>query len=584
MDNKRPLLALALMCAAGLTQAGEKEELLKLRNTTTNLIKQLVKQGVITDKTAQDMIKQAEADADQQVAEAKAATAKQPAASKEVVPADEVRVAYVPDFVKDEIRQQVRSELREEVVGDVMAKAKKEQWGLPGALPEWVSRFKLSGDLRLREQSEYMASDNTPSVTPNNRAIFGAYQNFQAVNDRGGYTSALNNNELFLNTNNDRNRFRERLRIGLDAQVAEGLVAGIRLSTGNIKNPVSTNQTLGNMGDRYDFRVDRAFLKYDLVDDKKFSWLTLAGGRIINPFFTGGSELVWDEDLSFEGVAGTIRHQFGNSDGLASVSGKGPTIYATAGAFPLSESALSSKNKWLFGGQTGLDWGFANQDNLKIGAAYFDYRNIRAKPNTGAPPQDICNFNTPDNSFSKPDYMQLGNSLATICADNAAPDQIGLVGLASDYRIININAVYDLAMFAPHHLKLSADYAKNVGFNYKDIKSHYRNSWWSQGGNESSEQTTGWQVRADLGWPKVDVAGNWSVFTMYKHLERDAVLDAFTDSDFHLGGTNTKGWVVGGNYGLVKNVWLSGRWLSGNVITGPQYGVDILQVDVNTRF
>ncbi len=71
---------------------------------------------------------------------------------------------------------------------------------------------------------------------------------------------------------------------------------------------------------------------------------------------------------------------------------------------------------------------------------------------------------------------------------------------------------------------------------------------------------------------------------MYKHLERDAVLDAFTDSDFHLGGTNTKGWVVGGNYGLVKNVWLSGRWLSGNVITGPQYGVDILQVDVNTRF
>jgi hypothetical protein len=41
---------------------------------------------------------------------------------------------------------------------------------------------------------------------------------------------------------------------------------------------------------------------------------------------------------------------------------------------------------------------------------------------------------------------------------------------------------------------------------------------------------------------------------------------------------------MGANYGLVKNVWLSGRWLSGDVITGPRYGVDILQLDVNTHF
>ncbi|TAK65343.1 putative porin [Methylobacter sp.] len=572
MDNKKPLLALALMCVAGVTQAGEKEELLKLRNTTTNLIKQLVKQGVITDKTAEEMIKQAEADADKQVAEAKAT------AGKEAVPADEVRVAYVPDFVKDEIRQQVRSELREEVVGDVMQKAKNEQWGMPNALPEWTRRFKLSGDLRLRDQAEYMAKDNTQ----------GYYKNWQAINDRGGETAAINNNEEFLNVSHDRNRFRERLRLGIDAQVADGLVAGIRLTTGNIKNPTSTNQTLGNFGDRYDFRVDRAFLKYDLVDDRKFSWLTLAGGRIVNPFFTGGSELVWDEDLSFEGAAATVRHRFSNSGSLGDIGAAGPTVFATAGAFPLQETALSAHDKWLFGGQAGLDWGFDNQDNLTIGAGYFDYRNIRAKPNTNAAQNNICNFNTPDNTFSKPDFMQLGNSLATICADNTNPlligQNVGLVGLAPDYNILNINAAYDLAFFAPHHLKLSADYAKNVGFNLQEIQNRFGRNFASQGGDETKPQTSAWQVRADLGWPKVDVSGNWSVFTLYKHLERDAVLDAFTDSDFHLGGTNVKGWVIGGNYGLVKNVWLTGRWLSGDVITGPRYGVDILQLDVNTHF
>jgi hypothetical protein len=156
MNHKKPLLALALLCAAELSHADEKEELLKLRNTTTNLIKQLVKQGVLSDKTANEMIKQAEVEADQQVAASKSAAPAEKTV-KEVVPVDEVRVSYVPDFVKDQIRQQVRGELREEVVGDVMQKAKKEQWGLPGVLPEWVNRFKLSGDIRLRGQSSFMA-------------------------------------------------------------------------------------------------------------------------------------------------------------------------------------------------------------------------------------------------------------------------------------------------------------------------------------------------------------------------------------------------------------------------------------------
>jgi hypothetical protein len=574
MRNNKQLMALALSGLIGMAHAGEKEELLKLRNTTTNLIKQLVKQGVITDKMAEEMIKQAEADAGQQVAEAKAAAGKEP------VPADEVRVAYVPDFVKDEIRQQVRSELREEVVGDVMQKAKQEQWGLPNALPEWTRKFKLSGDLRLREQSEYYPADNTQFV----------YENFQAINDRGGTTAAAANSEQFVDVNKDRHRLRERLRLGIDANVAEGLDAGVRLATGNIRNPTSTNQTLGNYGDRYEFRLDRAFLKYDLKDDSKFNWLTLAGGRIANPFFTGGSELVWDEDLSFEGAAATVRHRFGGSGSLGDIGSSGPTIFATAGAFPLQETALSTKDKWLFGGQAGLDWGFANQDNLKIGVGYFDYRNTQARPNTNVAGNYACNLNNADNSFSRPDYMQLGNTLTTICRDTADTTLKGLVGLASDYNIVNINAAYDMALFSPVHLKLSADVAKNIGFSLRDIKSRYGNpgylSWFSNGyaDNQNKAQTTAWQVRADLGWTKVDVPGNWSVFTMYKYLERDAVLDAYTDSDFHLGGTNVKGWVIGGNYGLMKNVWLSGRWLSGDVINGPRYGVDVLQLDVNTRF
>ena len=577
MDHKKPLLALALLCAAGLTHAGEKEELLKLRNTTTNLIKQLVKQGILTDKTANEMIKQAEVDADQQVAEAKSAAPKE-AAAKEAVPADEVRVAYVPDFVKDEIRQQVRSELREEVVGDVMAKAKKEQWGLPNALPEWTKRFKLSGDMRIREQSSFMAQDNSAN----------SYIDWLNVNALGGQTNAYNNNSEFLNTTRDRNQARERFRLGIDVNVAEGLDAGIRLATGNIRNPVSTNQTLGNYDGRYEFTIDRAFLKYNMVDDNKFNWLTAMGGRTPNPFFTGGSELVWDEDLSFEGISGTVRHRLSESGMSDAIGGKGPTVYATAGIFPLqSSTGLSTSDKWLFGGQAGLDWGFDNQDSLQMGVGYFDYRNIQAKANSNLNVNGGgCNtsYTSAESTQSAPQYMQYGNTLTPICLDSIG--NYGLVGLASNYRILDINAVYDLALFAPTHLKFSADYAKNLGFDVSNYKNIIVNGGSVAGSSSQSYkgETNAYQVRADLGWPKVDAFGKWSVFTYYKYLERDAVLDAFTDSDFHLGGTNVKGWTVGGNYGLVKNVWLTGRWLTGNVISGPQYGVDVMQLDLNTRF
>ncbi|MBS4050929.1 MAG: putative porin [Methylomonas sp.] len=571
MINKKRLLALLLIALSAAAEAGEKEELLKLRNTTTNLIKQLVKQGVITDQMAEQMIKQAEADAEQQVAQAKALDTE-----KSAVPADEVRVAYVPDFVKDEIRQQVRNELKEEVVGDVMAKAKNEQWGLPNALPEWTRRFKLSGDIRLRSQHDEMAKGNIE-----NGLSQPFYFDAQAINDAGGQTAAGLNQ--FRNTTEGRHQFRQRFRLGIDADIADGLKAGVRLATGNQRDPVSTNQTLGNTGQRYDFTIDRAYLQYDALDDDKFKWLTLSGGRIKNPWytgggeFTGGSELVWDTDLSFEGFAATVRHRLAGSDGLMAKNDQSDSLFATVGAFPLQESSLSS-DKWLFGGQTGMELGFENQNNLKMAVAYYDYVNVEAKQNE--PGRRTCDLNTPAITASRPEFMQGGNTLATICQEGTNGTSNGLdqmIGLASDYNIVNANVSYEMANFAPHHLRLSADYAKNIGFD-KEAVSRLLN------GNVVDPETNAWQFRVDYGWPIAERPGHWNVFAAYKYVERDAVLDAFTDSDFRLGGTNSKGWFIGGNYGLMKNVWLTGRWLTADVITGPPFGIDVLQIDVNTRF
>jgi len=377
--------------------------------------------------------------------------------------------------------------------------------------------------------------------------------------------------------------------LGIDAKISDGLTANVRLATSNLRDPVSTNQTLGNTGGQYQFNVDRAYLQYEDTDSEGFKWLTLTGGRIKNPWyvgggeFNGGSELVWDTDLSFEGFAATARHRLAGSGSLAAINDDSKTVFATIGAFPLQEFQLSSKDKWLFGGQVGLDWGFDNQNKLKVGVAYYDYVNTVANPNRTL--QGTCDLNTRDNTASAPQFIQGGNTVAEICSEGTASNPgttTGLVGLASDFNIINPNFSYDIAAFAPYHIILSGDYAKNIGYNKKDVNAALFRSGPSF--QNQQEQTNAWQARMDFGWPKADQSGHWNVFGLYKYIERDAVLDAFTDSDFRLGGTNSKGWVLGGNYGLAKNIWFTGRWLSADVITGPPFGIDILQLDINTRF
>ena len=584
MDNKQQLLAFALCGLVGLAQAGEKEELLKLRNTTTNLIKELVKQGVLTEKVADEMIKRAEADAEKQAAsQAKAGSA------ADTTPAEpgEVRVPYVPDFVKDEIRQQVRSELRADVAQDVIKEAKAQQWGVPSALPDWINRFKLSGDLRLRSQGDYMAPGNNSPASPGG----GYYNNYQAINNGASFSPDVAN-ESFYNTTTGRQWFRERLRLAIDAKINDSLKTGIRLATGNIPNPISTNQTLGNYGGQYQFNLDRAFLKYEAVDSDGYKWLTVAGGRTQNPWFvgggefTGGSELVWDADLSFEGIYTTARHNLSSSDGIAEKSDSSRSVFMTVGAFPLQDSlnnrataggafsqSQSSHNKWMFGGQTGLEWGFDNQDVFSMAAAYYDYQNVKASINNNIYTNiSSCANNTANNNQSVPQFMQGGNSVTAICTD--ASNNPGLVGLASDFKIVNVNGSYNMAMFAPYHVVLAGDFAKNIG-------NVMRNAALL---NPYNSGTNAWQVRMDAGWPKVDRNGQWNVFAQYRYIESNAVLDAYTDSDFHLGGTNTKGWSMGGNYGIMKNTWLTGRWLSTDMISGPKWGIDTLQLDINTRF
>ena len=468
-----------------------------------------------------------------------------------------VRVPYIPEIVKQEIRNQIRAELRQDVVQDVLTQAKEERWGVPGVLPEWIDRIKIKGDLRLRAQVEAYDSDNFP------------YYDFLAVNRAGGFLKFQGAQTAFLNTTEERERLRERIRIAVDAKVTTEVKAMVRLSTGSSTDPVSTNQTLGNTANRYAVLFDQAYLQFDDMNTDRYPYLTLWGGRIANPWLS--TDLVWDTDLAFEGIAATYRYNLRGSESLMEMNERDRTLFVTAGAFPIQEVALSPQDKWLYGAQLGAEFIFTSQSTLTFGLAYYDFVHITGK------------FNAVESytyDYTAPDFMQKGNTLFDI--RSSFDSTLNRLALASDYNLVNFTFVYDIARFAPHHVVVTGDYVKNIGYKRADIVK--RIGGYDYATNPIDARTVGYQLQLAVGWPLVLERGKWRTSLAYKYLQRDAVLDAFTDSDFHLGGTDAKGWIVGGEYALTDNTWLSVRYLTADAIDGPPLGIDIFQMDLNAKF
>ena len=566
------LLGSALLVTALPVFATEQQQLLELKNTVVNLVDALVQQGVLNEEAARNLIKKAETDAAAQAKAQVAAAEPAPTPGEDVAPAQTnkaVRVQYVPEIVKKQIRDEVRAELREDVLTDVAQKAKAERWGTPDALPEWVNRIKISGDARVRNEYNKYGKDNADTLSKDN-----LYLDIARVNAAGGISQA--GARAFLNTSDDSNRWRERVRLGLRAGITEHWNFDARIATGNQLNPVSTNQTLGNGGQRFSIQLDRASLLYDLPAEQGASWLnstiTFAAGRIANPWLS--TDLVWDEDLNFDGAALSLRRAIAQGDGLAGLGPTGRSVFATVGLFPLQQVDFSSQDKWLAGGQVGVAWEFENQNKLQIASAYYNYIHMTGKKNA---------LGSTLRNGTQPPFLQKGNLLYNIAndpnLDGGVNDQ--LYALASDYRLLDITMTADLANFAPYHVMFKGDVVKNLGFD--------RNAIIARTGGATylypiAERTLGWMFEVAAGWPQVVKFRDWQVSASYRYLQRDAVLDAYTESDFHLGGTDAKGWVVGGKYGLARNTWMQLRYMSSDAIDGPPLGIDTLQVDVNAKF
>lgn len=549
----RVAVALALMAAAApvWSQDDEASSLEEVRNTVINLLEALVQKGVMTREQAQAMVASAQQKA---TADAKAR------ADRDAAESDAVRVTYVPEIVRKQISEQVRAEIKDEVAQDVMAQAKADGWGVPGALPEWIEGVRLYGDVRARTQGDLFASDNATN----------AYLNVNNVNDKGGIGAA--GIDALLNTTEDRNRLVGRVRAGLTAQLGNSFSVDVRLASGNQRSPVSTNQTLGNYGGRWEVNVDKAAVLWNPINAAHDRELDLRLGRFANPFVSY-SEMIWDADLTFEGLSATYALDlFGRSPDRMERG-----LFLTLGAFPLQEVELSSDDKWLYGAQLGAELPFGSGSRVRFAGGYFAYDNITGIRNT------TLNSNVFD--YTAPEFVQRGNTLFDIRLSSDPSQSENLLALAGEYELASANVVLDLA-FGETHVMIGGEYVKNLGWQTDDVLKRTNGVLYllEEAGTPLRERTAGYEAGVTVGRPTLTQLWHWRASASYRYLERDAVLDAFTDSDFHLGGTDAKGIQLGFDLGLSRGAWLRLRYLTANEIDGPPLGIDVWQLDLNGSF
>ena len=401
----------ALVCAAAPVRAQEVD-IDQVRAATAKLIAQLVDQGVLARDKGEALLND--------VAKPAAAPSASPAgaaagggAAGTKGSTGTVRVPYIPEFVRKELKDEIRLELA--------AQAFREGWSGPGAIPGWVRKLEWDGDLRFRVQLDRYANDNASqfSVTDTNR-----------------------NRALSLaNTTEDRERLRFRARIGLTATIDENWSGGVRLTTGSATDPLSSNQTLGTYNNRYTVLIDRAYIRYRLGD------YSAVAGRMANPWF--GTDLMWANDLSFDGVALQWTPKI-----TSDIRG-----FATLAALPIQEVELASADKWLFGGQIGVTLVPSPRTiGAKLGLGYFHYASLRGKPSPAG---------STVNEYTAPAFAQKGNSYYDISSD-PNPNRV-LLGLAADYRLLNLTGQVDVPSIAGKRLILTGDYVRNVGYSKSDV-------------------------------------------------------------------------------------------------------------------
>jgi hypothetical protein len=395
--------------------------------------------------------------------------------------------------------------LSQEDANAILAQSHKE--GPAAGLPDWVKKLDISGDLRLRY--EYIDVQHQ-SIGPINRGRF-------------------------------------RYRLNLSEQVVDDVKAvfGVSSDGGHSR---SRNTTFGNTFGGKPIVINLAYAQYT-----PFKTLSFAAGKFPNPIWTP-SMLTWDANITPEGASATFTPLTGDVSPFLNVD------FLILDQL-VNKSGFGAAMPFMVAIQPGVDLKFADNDKLRLAAAYYVFDNLRRT-------------------------YQFSTNLPGV-----GPAQGGLAGPIG-------------SIFGPVGTNNTLDAGKNLVYTYNDI--------WAGAQADFDKLSEILPYAALYGEyiynpiPKTDHQGYiggvklghssikpglWQVDASYRRLERDSWLDIFPDADFFYGSTNVKGSRVSLAYGLARNVYSAVTWYNTNQISPntaakqtDTHRLNTVQVDLGMSF
>ena len=263
------------------------------------------------------------------------------------------------------------------------------------------------------------------------------------------------------------------------------------------------------------------------IDKAYLTWtaseeLSVTAGKQSNPFRLV-NDLLWDSDLNMEGISASYA--------------AGPLL-ANVGAFVVEERS-SDDETMLYGGQLAANLE-GDAATILAGVGYFAFDNTQGN----APIFDV------EDSF--------GNSTSEVTDE--AGEVTGLL-YTEEYGEFEAFAKIKGDIGVP--AELFFDYVLNT--------------------EADSSEDTGYQVGVKLG--KAKEVGSVEGGYYWRHLEADAVLGVWTDSDFGGGGTDVEGHKVWVKYQAAKNVQLALALLVNEAgLVGESTDYNRLQFDIIAKF
>ncbi|MET0280633.1 MAG: putative porin [Steroidobacteraceae bacterium] len=151
-----------------------------------------------------------------------------------------------------------------------------------------------------------------------------------------------------------RNSMQVRARLGGSFAVTDRITLGARLVTGDPDDPNSSDVQLSNFDDDFQISLDQAYLQLNFDDLKVY------GGKLPQPFVR--TNLVWDEDVSPQGIAAVYRSRLANGSALRA-----------GGMFFMLDEQAAGRDSTMLGVQLGYDFAPLALWKAGVNAAYYDY-------------------------------------------------------------------------------------------------------------------------------------------------------------------------------------------------------------------